>query len=250
VQYITRQEARRVNAVRNNKPRELTQVENILLAGVALTKKDRYDISELNQLCMLMRDSTGGERLADKLKEAVVNPEAMQALIEVYPHVEFNAVIKAGTEALNVFERLSLANYHYYIVEGLGEALVEFYALLEEMPKGIETFIYTPFTELYALRAQWEANKAEKLYLGYVLNPLTQGSLKSIVRYQAYANNALLALINTGLLNNDDLWRRIKKTKPQSDFELSWYESQKFSRNGTVLVATNNKTNTKLHFCV
>jgi len=250
--FVTKQEARRVNAVKSYKPRELNQQEKILLAGVELSKKSKYDIEELKDLCKLLIDTTGGERLADKLKVAVNDPEAMQGLIEVYPHVEFQDVINAGYEGLKTFERLHYAGIPMESLQSKASTLVEFFALLEQLPKGIDTYIYTPWTNIHALRAEWEGDKKQTRYLGYTLSPALQKAITSTVQGR-WKESQLGAIIADGLLNHEGLWKRARITEPQTDFVLSYHDNQKFSTSGVyarVLKATNKKTNSTYHFCV
>lgn len=248
--FVTLQEARRVNAVKHNRPRELNHAEQILLAGIALSKKPKYEIEELKDLCKLMLDTTGGERLADKLKVAVNDPVAMKSLVEVYPHVEFHDAITAGVDGLNVFERLHYDNRSFSTLAILGNMLTNFHALLGELPQKCDTFIYTPWTNIHALRAEWEGDKKETRYLGYVLNPRLQGAFNTVLRNSYWHESMMAAIITAGLFNNQNLWTRIRMSAPESDFVLSYSENKKFSNNGYVLVATNKKTNSTYHFCV
>jgi hypothetical protein len=250
VHFVTKQEARRANAVKHNKPRELNQVEKILLAGIELSKKPKYDIDELKQLCNLMLDTTGGDRLADKLKEAVNDPVAMQSLIEVYPQVEFHDAIKGGVESLNGFERLYYINYSMSSLVGMANVISILHAYLLKFPKGLETFLYTEFTSLHALRAEWEGDKKQTKYLGYALPLLQQRALREITLEPRYKGSIFGTIIEHGMLNNPELWRRTQKAPPVSDFVLSYEKNSKFSTNGYILVATNKKTATTLYFCV
>jgi hypothetical protein len=248
--FVTLQEARRVNAVKHNRPRDLNHTEQILLAGIALAKKPKYDIEELKDLCKLMLETTGGERLADKLKAAVNDPVAMQSLIEVYPHVEFHNAIKAGVEGLNAFEQLHYQNKPFSTLATMGNTMTNFFALLNELPKKCDTFIYTPWTNVHALRAEWEGNKKEARYLGYVLSTRLQEALNTVLKSNYWNESTLAEIMSAGLLNNKDLWVRIRMGAPESDFVLSFDYNHKFSNNGYVLVATNKKTNCTYHFCV
>lgn len=250
VHFVTKQEARRANAVKHNKPRELNQVEKIILAGIELSKKPKYDIDELKQLCNLMLDTAGGDRLADKLKEAVNDPVVMQALIEVYPQVEFQDAINGGVDALNGFERLYYENRTMADMEAMTTLISLFYEVLELLPAGRETFIHTSFTNVHALRAEWDADKKQTKYLGYTLSPKAQKCVNEVTSAYRSGGSPMGVVISRGMLNNKELWRRVKKTAPVSDFELSYYEDQKFTTNRYILVATNKKTATSLYFCV
>lgn len=248
--FVTLQEARRVNAVKHNGPRELNQTEQILLAGIALSKKPKYDIEELKTLCKLMLETTGGARLADKLKDAVNDPVAMKSLIDVYPHVEFHDAIKVGPEGLNQFEKMHFDNWTFGQLVGMTNVIELFHDLLKRLPQGIETFIYTPWTNVHALRAEWEIDKKQKRYLGYVLPVHRAMLVEELLLEPRYNGSVFGEIIALSMLRNKDLWRRVKKTPPVSDFELSFYKDPKFSINGNVLVATNKNTATKLYFCV
>jgi hypothetical protein len=248
--FVTKQEARRVNAIKHNRPRELTHAEKILLAGVELSKKGKYDIEELKTLCTLMLETTGGERLADKLKEAVNDPVAMQSLIEVYPQVEFYEAINLGVDVLNPFERLHYENWSMSALVGMANVISLFHQMLPSLPQGVETYIYTPWTSLHALRAEWEGDKKQTKYLGHAIPSLHQKALKELMLEPQWKGSTFGTIISAGLLRNKDLWRRAKKTPPVSDFDLAFYEDRKFSTNGYILVATNKKTATKLYFCV
>lgn len=248
--FVTLQEARRVNAIKHNRPRELTQAEQILLAGIALSKKPKYDIEELKDLCKLMLDTTGGERLADKLKDAVNDPVAMQSLIEVYPQVEFYDAINAGKGVLNPFEKLHYDNQPFEVLVNKCTSLADFWVLLEFLPKGIDTYIHTPWTNIHALRAEWEADKKQTQYLGYVLKKTLQEAFDVTVKGGRWKESVLGAIITGGLFNNKGLWTRARMPEPKSDFVLSYEENQKFSTGGYVLTATDKKTNSTYHFCV
>jgi hypothetical protein len=248
--FVTLQEARRVNAIKHNRPRELNHAEQILLAGIELSKKGKYDIEELKTLCKLMLDTTGGERLADKLKDAVNDPVAMKSLIEVYPQVEFYDAINGGVDTLNPFERLHYDNWSMSALVGMANVISLLHQILVNFPQGVETFIYTPWTSLHALRAEWEGDKKQTKYLGYVTPLLHQKALKELMLEPRYNGSTFGTIISAGLLRNKDLWRRANRTVPVSDFDLAFYEDRKFSTNGYILVATNKKTATKLYFCV
>lgn len=248
--FVTLQEARRTNAVKHNKPRELNQVEKILLAGIELSKKPKYDIDDLKQLCNLMLDTAGGDRLADKLKVAVNDPVVMQSLVEVYPLVEFQDEIRAGVEALNPFERLYFDDWTMGDLTKTATTISRFYEMLKHLPAGRETFLYTPWTSTHSLRAEWMVDKKQTKYLGYAL-PKQQVTLLTGLLVEYQNNGSTFAnIIARGMFNNKDLWRRVRKDVPVSDFELSYEENSKFSTNGYILKATNKKTATTLYFCV
>ena len=248
--FVTLQEARRVNAIKHNRPRELNHAEQILLAGIELSKKGKYDIEELKTLCKLMLDTTGGERLADKLKDAVNDPVAMKSLLEVYPHVEFHDAIKGGVDALNAFEKMHYENQPFEVLVNKCTSLVDFHVLLEFLPKGIDTYIHTPWTNIHALRAEWEADRKQKHYLGYALKKTLQEAFDVTVKGGRWKESVLGAIINGGLFNNKGLWTRARMPEPKSDFELSYEKNDRFSNNGYVLTATNKKTNSTYYFCV
>jgi len=250
--FVTKQEARRVNAVKSYKPRELNHQEQILMAGIQLSKKPKYDIEELKDLCKLLIDTTAGERLADKLKVAVNDPVAMQSLIEVYPNVEFYDAITAGYEGLNTFERMHYAGHPFESLQSKASTLVEFFAVLETLPKGVDTFIYTPWTNVHALRAEWDGDKKQTRYVGYALPKALQEAVTRVVKGR-WSESQLGAIISDGLLNNKDLWSRSRITAPKTDFVLSYEDNQKFTTIGNfgrVVTATNKKTNSTYHFCV
>lgn len=250
--FVTLQEARRVNAIKHNRPRELNHAEKILLAGIELSKKPKYDIEELKDLCKLMLETTGGERLADKLKAAVNDPVAMKSLIEVYPHVEFHDAIKNGPDALNVFERLHYSNHPFEALQSKAATLVEFLALLEQLPQGVDTYIYTPWTNVHALRAEWDGDKKQTRYLGYVLPAALQKAVTGTLQGR-WQESLLGSIIVDGLFNNKNLWGRARISEPTSDFVLSYHEDPKFSTygdRGRIVKATNKKTNSTYHFCV
>jgi len=248
--FVTLQEARRVNAVRTNKARELTPTERILMAGVQLSQKPKYEIEELKALCNLMLETTGGERLADKLKEAVNDPAAMQSLIEVYPQVEFHDVIRTGVATLNPFERLYYENRTMADITAMTTIISSFHEVLKLLPTGRETFIHTTFTNVHALRAEWDADKKQTKYLGYALPLDAQRAVNEFTGAYRSGGSPFGVIISRDMLNNKGLWRRAKKAEPVSDFELSYYEDQKFTTNRYILVATNKKTATSLYFCV
>lgn len=250
--FVTLQEARRVNAVKHNRPRELNQTEQLILAGIELSKKPKYDIEELKDLCKLMLDTTGGERLADKLKEAVNDPVAMKSLVEVYPHVEFYDAIKEGPDAFNPFERLHYTNQPFEVLQSKAATLVEFLALLEQLPKGVDTYIYTPWTNVHALRAHWDGDKKQTRCLGYALPAELQKAITSTLQGR-WQESVVGSIIADGLFNNKNLWVRARVSEPKSDFVLSYHEDPKFSTygdRGRIVKATNKKTNSTYHFCV
>lgn len=248
--FVTLQEARRVNAIKHNRPRDLTHAEQILLAGIELSKKGKYDIEELKTLCKLMLDTTGGERLADKLKDAVNDPVAMKSLVEVYPYVEFHDVIKGGVDTLNIFERLHYNGQSFSGLAIMGNMLTNFHALLGELPWKRDTFIYTQWTNVHALRAEWEADKKHIRYLGYVLPKRLQDAFNTVLKSSGWNESMMAAAITSGLFNNKDFWTRIRMDEPESDFVLSYEQNQKFSNNGYVLTAVHKKTKCTYHFCV
>ena len=252
MQFLTKQELRRCTAIINTKPRELTQTEKVLLAAVEVSKKPIRDLTEIKDLVQLMTESAGGFRLADKIQDAMADPTLMQDILEVYPLVEFNDWIM-GKEDVNIYEGLYLYQTSYTELEWAANTLKDLFNALEQLPKGVETFINTPKTDHFALRRLLTKTKEQK-YLGMVINKVGQDLIKAAFlgpNSCGYPCNRFeLHLIKT-VLNEKQLYQRVRQQPVVTDFVLSIEGVREYDFDSfQCLKAVNEKTNSIYYFAI
>jgi hypothetical protein len=252
MQFLTKKELRRCAAVVNNKPRELTQTEKVLLAAVEVSKKPVRDLTEIKDLVQLMTEAAGGFRLADKIQDAMANPELMQDILDVYPLVEFNAAIM-GKEDFTIYERLYLNQTSYKELESAANTLKDLFAVLEQLPKSVEVFISTPKTEYDILRRLWTKTK-ERKFLGAILEKSVQDSVKGVFvgsNSCGYPCNRFESHLIRSVLNEKQLYQRVRQQPVVTDFVLSIEGVKEYTYDAfQCLKAVNEKTNSVYYFTI
>jgi hypothetical protein len=254
--YITATEARGLAAMEHYQSRELTDVEKVIKHIWTVSRMANSTVAERGEkkkevdfTVKTLLDFCGDDRLASRIELAAYSPEIMKDLLAVYPMVEFEDLIcQRVTLAPLAFAHA--AGYSFAQVKGFAEWLLSFYAVLEKLPKGVETYIGTPQTDYIGLKGVWLRTQ-DKKFLGYVLNPVTQTQINGLFGLQRIPGG-MISPIDTiqrlELYKEPDLYRRVQVEAPVTKFKLTFPLTMDYS--GKLLKAVNEETNSTYYFCL
>lgn len=167
-------------------PRPLTDIEKTLARIMFVrdiptdTKGDIIaKMDEINLLVNKLKELTANKRLADKVKAALESPKKFDDFMEGYPYAKYNYIIN-GDPKLSTLVQLAIDGFSEVQVQQLmrwvSQVAFAFYAGL---PKGIDTFIWTPHTRHYHTHAMFQATK-DKAFYGYTLPPQEQTLINTL----------------------------------------------------------------------
>lgn len=156
-------------------PRKQTGIEEaiariILVQDIPAVHKNEIDAKEAEIDISLnkIRELTANNRLADKVKAALATPEKFEAFTEGYPYAKYGHLIN-GPRRHSALLQLGADGFTEVQVQQLmrwvAQLALAFYAGL---PKGVDTFIWTPFTRHYNMSYMAKAVN-DKAFYGYVL---------------------------------------------------------------------------------
>lgn len=222
-----------------------------------LLKKETYE-DIVRQLFKL----TLTPRLGDKVKAALVNQEAMEAFMDLYPYAKHEAAINS-MEPLTMIERLGMAKFTLHDVQLILQWLARLNILFGKLPKGVDTFIWT------GEAARWNTHHlvertGEKAYYGWHLPIEVQNQVNGLFAKDANVSHkrgepgwALVHARAYDVYNIPDIWKRAKLEDVQHDFVIEDLEINfihPVSKNGGwlpyQLELVQKSSNTRLRFFV
>lgn len=155
--------------------RELTEIEKVIARimfvreipvetkGEVIAKRD-----EVNLLVDKLRELTANNRLPDKIKEALKSPEKFDEFTESYPYAKYSYIINAS-EPLSTLVQLGRDGFTETQINQLMRWVAQVcFAFYAGLPKGVDTFIWTPYTRHYHTHSMAMASK-DKAFYGYAL---------------------------------------------------------------------------------
>lgn len=167
-------------------PRPLTDIEKeiarIILVqsiptkgkGDTAAKQEELDIS-LKKL----KELTANNRLGDKVRAALVSPKKFDEFTEGYPYAKYGHIINGNLE-LPTLVQLAAGGFTEAQIQQLmrwvAQLALVFYAGL---PKGVDTFIWTPHTRHYNTHNMAKAT-GDNAFYGYILPPQEQALINTL----------------------------------------------------------------------
>lgn len=172
-------------------PRPLTDIEKTL-ARIMFVRDIPSDtpgdvVAKMDETYLLvdkLKELTANNRLADKVKAALASPDTFDEFTEGYPYAKYNYVINGNREQ-STLVRLGMAGFSQPQIDQLmrwvAQLALAFYAGL---PKGVDTFIWTPHTRHYQTHNMAKAT-GDKAFYGYALPKEEQALINTLFGDQA-----------------------------------------------------------------
>jgi hypothetical protein len=210
--YLTREEARQVNAVHAYTPRKLTPVEEVIKRAVEVAEMpDVTDVLRNNKKAFMrdiirhLEEVTSSDRLIGQVRDGMTDPAAMKQLIESYPFVEFEQVLnKPYFGGLQQAAIAGITNSELRICVAWLEKL---FGIIRELPRGVKAFVATPETDYNGLYQEARFfNKPEAW--GVSLNKDLQKRIFTLFR-EGHRNWEISRIAEYGLLGYHDLEKRL-----------------------------------------
>lgn len=156
-------------------PRKQTGIEEaiariILIQGIPAVHKNEIDAkqAEIDINLDKLTELTASTRLADKVRAALASPEKFEVFTERYPYAKYGHLIN-GTRERSALLQLGADGFSEVQVQQLMRWVAQLaFAFYAGLPKGIDTFIWTPFTRHYNMHYMAKAVKDNAFY-GYNL---------------------------------------------------------------------------------
>lgn len=172
-------------------PRELTDIEKVIARimfvreipvetkGEIIIKQD-----EINRLVDKLKELTANNRLADKVKAALASPEKLDEFTEGYPYAKYSYIIN-GNQEQSTLVQLAKDGFTQTQIDQLmrwvAQVCLAFYAGL---PKGVDTFIWTPHTRHYQTHNMAKTT-GDKAFYGHALPKEEQALINTLFGDQA-----------------------------------------------------------------
>lgn len=270
--YLTVNELARTQATTNYQPRKLTKVETIIKHAATVVfpmpndnQQQKADkAAEVEITINAMAEHTSNEMLLAKLRLAMHDRQTLNELVVSYPFVNFEGLLN-GTDKLSNIERYGKSGYS---VDSLRAQLLwahSLVVLMDKLPKGIDTFIWTKVSTGILFHATALAKKENK-YFGYILTKEVQEEVDTLIVGDARDWNNRVAshqqILHTyDLLNVPSIWKRAVLDNPEINklmegVKFEFHADQVvrstygYTQPVQVLTVTNEGTNTKLHFVI
>jgi len=261
--YLTRDEAVRMNAASNYTSRKLTPIERVIKHVITVnampndTQKEKAaKADEVETVVKVLSEHTSSEYLLAKVRLASYNKVELKALLDGYPYVQFEGLLN-GEESLTNIEQFARGGFKLEDLQSIMFWAVELHELYAQLPKGRETFIYTPRTADYDFRVLANTTKDPKYY-GYALPKEVQKNVATLFHETAsgYGNiRKMFHLRGYDLLNVPNIWKRAAMgdevaamLNPNLKIEFVTHKAG-WTQFPTVML-TDESTKTKLHFVV
>lgn len=161
-----------------------------------------------------LKELTANNRLSDKVRAALGSPEKFDAFTEGYPYAKYNDYIN-GNRQRSTLVQLAYDGFTEGQIQGLmrwvAQLCVAFYAGL---PKGIDTFIWTPHTRHFNTHRMFQAT-GDKAFYGYVLPAQEQALINLLFAdgHNASCPGGNLWTMNhvrrSGLHKSPEVWTRL-----------------------------------------
>jgi len=270
--YLTSIEKKRV--IYSNRfiypPRKLSDIEKeiarlILVYRIhaegtsAIVAKNQEIERSLDQLAVL----TCSRRLGDKFRAAMEAPEKFEEFTEGYPYPKYDSFIN-GDYRLSPVEQLAKDGFTEDDIRGLfrwiGMLLLTFH---QDLPKGIDTFIWTPYTRWYRTSDMARCS-GDKAFYGYTLpakvqehiNVLfadkhgqrgsTRWAMEHVRRLGLHKDRSVWNRFNMGHLTEDLFDKGVEMNFGDDSVRFSNHSSQPY----WFLEVKQESTNTRLRFIV
>lgn len=204
--YLTQREYQEVQAYSSFKPRQLSELEDVIkqVIGVAktptVTDLHRRDKAiSVKEVIANLHMVTTNASIIEVAEKVLKDPEQIPALHAKFPYVEFEKVINQGL--INNFQRAFDAGTHLQQLQRATNWISDLLEVIAELPLGDSCFIKTPDTEPSGIRKHCKNNKGTYCT---PLSPKHQGviddifgsehhnTLKLILRYKLYGELAEL----------------------------------------------------------
>lgn len=214
MQFLTRTEARQLNARGNFIPRKLTPVEQIIkrtrevAALPADTQQQRIDKkAAIDQVMVDIRQATANDSVWDGVQAALLSPVALQTLVEKYPQVEFEAVLR-GALPNNVFMSAAMSGYKKESLIEAATWIDTVYDLVAEFPRAGSVFVHTPATSHTTMANLRRTGHLEAS--GLTLPKRLQERVNQTFNFGDVSNNTSKNLMFQGICNdNEELKQRV-----------------------------------------
>ncbi len=202
-------------------PRKQTGIEEaiariILVQDIPAVHKNEIDAKEAEIDISLnkIRELTANNRLADKVKAALATPEKFEAFTEGYPYAKYGHLIN-GNQEQSTLVRLGSAGFTEPQIDQLmrwvAQLVLAFHAGL---PKGVDTFIWTPHTRHYQTHNMVKAT-GDKAFYGYALPKEEQVLVNALFGDQASDSRpggnlwAMHHVRRYGIHKSPEVWARL-----------------------------------------
>lgn len=206
-------------------PRAQTDIEKqiariIMVQGIHAEGKTANEVKqeELNWSLHQLKTLTASNRLPDKVKAALVSPEKFDEFTEGYPYAKYGHIIN-GNRQRSTLVQLAYDGFTEEQIRGLmrwvSMLVLTFHA---DLPKGIDTFIWTPHTRHYRTHDMVK-HTGDKAFYGYVLPAQVQAHVNTLFGEDGRAGGSLWAMNHV---------RRTELHKSREVFErLGWSDIAK-----------------------
>lgn len=198
-------------------PRPQTDIEKqiarlILVQSIHAEGKGAVAVKqeELNKSLHQLKTLTANNRLSDKAKAALASPEKFDAFTEGYPYAKYNDIIN-GNRQRSPLVQLACDGFKGQDVHALMRWVSMVCFLFHtDLPKGIDTFIWTPHTRHYRTHDMVK-HTGDKAFYGYVLPKEAQGLVNSLFDGGGRVGSSLWAMTHvrrTELHKSREVWER------------------------------------------
>jgi hypothetical protein len=198
-------------------PRPLTDIEKqiqriILVQSLPAEGKGGQDTKreEINWSLHQLKTLTANSRLSDKVKAALETPEKFDEFTEGYPYAKYTDYIN-GSRKRSTLVQLAAdgfkGEYVHALMRWVNKLCLAFYT---DLPKGIDTFIWTPHTRHYKTHTMAKAT-GDKAFYGYTLPADTQRQVNELFGQDGSPLGSLWAMHHvrrTELHKDRTVWER------------------------------------------
>lgn len=198
--YLTQREYQEVQAYSSFKPRQLSELENVIKQVIevaktpAVTDIHRRDKAvSIKEVTANLHMVTANASIIEVAVKVMNDPEQLPALLAKFPYVEFEKIINQGL--VNNFQLAFDAGTHLQQLERAADWISSLLKVTSKLPLGKICFINTPDTCRKALSKHNKTNKGtycEQFSPGdqVILDDLFSGSyhdtLKLILQFKLY----------------------------------------------------------------
>lgn len=250
-------------------PRPQTDIEKqiarlILVQSVPADGKGGADAKqeEISWSLHKLKTLTANNRLSDKAKTALETPEKFDAFTEGYPYAKYNDIIN-GNRQRSTLVQLACDGFSKENIHGLMRWVSMLcFSFHTDLPKGIDTFIWTPHTRHYRTHDMVK-HTGDNAFYGYVLPKEAQGYVNTLFGEDGRQGGSLWAMNHvrrTELHKSREVWERlgwsdIAKEVFDTGLDISFgYDHSRSSINTAspywFLELKHAETNTRLRFIV
>lgn len=165
---------------------------------------------EINWSLHQLKTLTANDRLADKVKAALETPEKFDAFTEGYPYAKYNDIIN-GNRQQSALVQLACGGFSKENIHGLMRWVSMLcFSFHTDLPKGIDTFIWTPHTRHYKTHAMAKASGDQAFY-GYTLPKAAQELVNTLFGPDGRPGGSLWSMTHvrrTELHKSREVWDR------------------------------------------